>query len=83
MSDSKEHNLVRFRVVGEDKPGMLNEISQVLGEINIQRINLASSNSVFEGAFTLSLRKESNINSVFAKLLGIKGIKGVERLDVD
>ena len=75
--------MVRFRIIGEDKPGMLNEITSVLGEINIQRINLASSNSVFEGAFTLSLREETSINAIFAKLLSIKGLKGVERLDDD
>ena len=79
----KERKMVRFRIIGEDKPGMLNEITSVLGEINIQRINLASSNSVFEGAFTLSLREETSINAIFAKLLSIKGLKGVERLDDD
>jgi guanosine-3',5'-bis(diphosphate) 3'-pyrophosphohydrolase len=78
---SNERKSVKFRIIGEDRPGMLNEITNALGEINIQRINLASSNSVFEGAFTLSLRQESSINSIFAKLLNIKGLKGVERMD--
>jgi GTP diphosphokinase / guanosine-3',5'-bis(diphosphate) 3'-diphosphatase len=76
-----DRKLVKFRIIGEDRSGMLNDITNALGEINIQRINLASSNSVFEGAFTLSLRQESSINSIFAKLLNIKGLKGVERID--
>jgi len=78
---SNERKSVKFRIIGEDRSGILNDITSVLGEINIQRINLASSDSVFEGAFTLSLRQESSINSIFAKLLNIKGLKGVERID--
>ena len=76
--------LVKFRVVGQDKPGMLKEITEAIGQVNILRINLSlNNNSSFEGAFTLLIPDDSNSNIIYTKLLGIKGIKIVEQLPED
>jgi len=78
----KKTQEARFKIVGEDRPGMLNEITNAIGQINIQRINLyKTSTSVFEGAFTLNITDQENLNSLFTKLLCIKGIQGIERMD--
>ncbi len=48
------------------------------------RINLSlNNNSLFEGAFTLSIPEDVNPNIVYMKLIGIKGIKEVEQMPED
>lgn len=72
----------KFKILGEDRSGMLNDITNAIGQINIQRINLyKTSNSVFEGVFTLNVHDMSNLNSLFSKILSIKGIRGIERME--
>lgn len=85
IKSKKSHNsfVVKILINGEDKPGMLNEITQIIGKINILRINLNSSDSMFEGALTLNVDDSNHFNEIFTKLLTIKGIKGIERVDVE
>lgn len=78
----KKDLLAKFKILGEDRSGILNEITNAIGQINIQRINLyKTSSSVFEGAFTLSITDSDHLNHLFTKLLSIKGIRGIERID--
>ena len=73
---------VKFRIIGEDRAGMLNEITKAIGQINIQRINLfKTSDAQFEGVFTLSMVDEELINTVFTRLFSIKGLRAVERIE--
>ena len=73
--------IARLRIVGEDRPSMLHDITKIIGKVNIIRINLHTSDTVFEGALTLHIEDESHLNILFTKLLEVKGIKGIERLD--
>jgi len=79
----KESFDVRLKILGEDKPGMLNAITEVIGKTNIKRISLSSHSSVFEGLITLNVEDMVHFNTLFARLLSIKGIKGIERVDSD
>ncbi|MGA2296378.1 MAG: TGS domain-containing protein [FCB group bacterium] len=72
---------IKLKIYGEDRPGMLHDITREVGQINIQRINISSSNSIFEGIFSLSVTDKDQLHTLFSNLLGIKGLKGVERLD--
>ncbi len=77
----EELNLIKFRIIGQDRPGMLKEITEAIGQVNILRINLSLNNSTsFEGAFTLSIPDGEGSNMIYTKLLSIKGIKIVEQL---
>jgi (p)ppGpp synthase/HD superfamily hydrolase len=72
---------VKFRITGDDRTGILIDITNAIGQLNIQRINLSSTNALFEGAFTVAIPEKSFINTLYVKLLGIKGLKGVEILE--
>lgn len=71
----------RLRIRGEDRDGMLMDITMAIGTNNIRRINLDTSGSHFEGAITINVKNEDQLNETFGKLLLVKGIRGVERLN--
>ena len=71
---------VRVRITGDDRPGLLHDITKEIGKINIQRINIYTSDAIFEGAFTLKVQPQTNINNLIAKLLSIKGLRGIEKI---
>jgi len=73
--------IVKIRVRGEDRPGMLHEITHVIGTVNIQRINLHKSDTQFEGMLTLAVEDDVHFNTLLTPLLGIKGIFAVERVE--
>ena len=82
LQNLKKNIDVKFRIIGEDRAGMLNEITKAIGQINIQRINLfKTSDAQFEGVFTLSMVDEELINTVFTRLFSIKGLRAVERIE--
>lgn len=70
-----------LHIKGEDREGMLQDISSIIGMGNIRRINLDTSGPYFEGALAITLKNEDEYNDIFSKLLSIKGIKVVERLE--
>lgn len=71
---------IKIRITGEDRPGMLHDITKELGQVNILRINIYTSNSVFEGAFTLNVSDPIYLNTLFSKLTALKGLRGVEQI---
>lgn len=79
--DKKTSFDVRLKIVGEDKPGMLNAITEAIGKTNIKRINLSSHSSIFEGIITLNVEDMIHFNTLFARLLAIKGIRGIEKIE--
>lgn len=72
---------VKLRIHGEDKPGMLQKITAEIGQTNIKRISLDSSDSYFEGQIILNVRDEDHYNEIFSNITSIAGVKGVDRLD--
>jgi len=84
-SNHKEENLkdheIRLKIHGEDREGMLMDITDAIGRSYIKRINLDTSGSMFEGALTLKVMSKQELKGIFSKLLGIKGVKGVEKLE--
>lgn len=73
--------IVKLRIKGDDKPGMLNEITNAIDRNNIQRINMYSHNSIFEGVFSIKLADMEHLSNLLARLLRIKGLRGVERIE--
>jgi len=66
---------------GDDRNRMLYDITEAIGKTNIRRIQLDTSGSNFEGAISVYVIDEDELNRVFIKLLGIKGIKSVEKIE--
>lgn len=71
----------RLLIKGDDREGMLQDISSAIGMANIRRVNLDSSAGLFAGAITIEVDSEDDLNMIFTKLLIVKGIRGVERID--
>ncbi len=73
----------RLLVSGDDREGMLGDISAAIGQNNIVRINLDTSGANFEGAITVKVVDARELNQIFARLLGVKGIRSVEKFEDD
>ncbi|HSD64737.1 MAG TPA: RelA/SpoT family protein, partial [Ignavibacteriaceae bacterium] len=71
-------------VMGEDSPGLLNEISHAIvayQNTNIKSININTSDSTFEGNVTLYVQNLEHLSRIIERLKKLKGIYTVERLE--
>jgi len=71
-------------VMGEDSPGILNEISHAIvsyQNTNIKSININTSDSTFEGSVTLYVHKIDHLSKIMERLKKVKGVYSVERFE--
>lgn len=87
-SDEIDHHEEEFRnkdimlkIKGEDREGMLLDITDAVGRNYIKRINLDTSGANFEGALTIKVLSKHEMKNLFSKLLSIKGVKGIEKVE--
>jgi len=79
--DIKENFDVILKIIGEDKEGMLGQITLAVGSNSMKRISVDSYENVFEANILMKIKNLKELNKLFAKLLTIKGIKSVEKID--
>jgi RelA/SpoT family (p)ppGpp synthetase len=71
-------------VMGEDSPGILNEISHAIvayQNTNIKSININTSDSTFEGSVTIYVHNLAHLSRIMDRLKKVKGIYSVERFE--
>ncbi len=71
-------------VMGEDTPGILNEISHAIvsyQNTNIKSININTNDSMFEGSVTLYVQNLDHLSSIIDRLKKLKGVYTVERFE--
>jgi len=71
-------------IMGEDLPGILNEISHSIvsyQNTNIKSININTSDSTFEGSIMLYVQNLEHLSRIIERLKKIKGIYSVERFE--
>ncbi len=71
-------------VMGEDSPGLLNEISHAIvayQNTNIKSININTTDSTFEGNVTLYVHNLDHLSRIMERLKKLKGIYSVERFE--
>ncbi len=71
-------------VMGEDSPGILNEISHTIvsyQNTNIKSINISSNDSTFEGSVTLYVQNIEHLRRIIDRLKKIRGVFSVERFE--
>ncbi len=71
-------------VMGEDAPGLLNEISHAIvsyQNTNIKSININTNNSTFEGSVTLYVHNLDHLSRVMERLKKVKSVFSVERFE--
>lgn len=76
--------LAAVKITGEDRPGMLNDITSAVISVhktNIRGVNIDAFDSVFEGILTVFVTDLPHLTRIFDKLRKIKGVKSVERFE--
>lgn len=73
-----------IEVRGIDRMGILRDISKVITgdlDINIRKLSIESHDGIFEGSITLYVKDKKDLTNVMDKVLAIKGIESVKRLE--
>ncbi|WP_138431580.1 RelA/SpoT family protein [Fodinibius saliphilus] len=72
------------KVIGEDRVGMINDITDVLSkslETNMKSINVNSDSGMFEGILTVYVDDINHLGRIIEKLEKVKGVKSVFRYE--
>ncbi|MEX2604428.1 MAG: RelA/SpoT family protein, partial [Gracilimonas sp.] len=73
-----------IKVIGGDRVGMINDITDVLSkslQTNMKSINVNSDSGMFEGIITLYVDGISHLNKIMKRLEKIEGVKNVLRYE--
>ncbi len=79
---SDDEFFVGIKISGEDKPGMLNEITQAIASsdnTNIKSVNISSKGSTFDGSVILMVKNVNHLNQLVNKIKNISGVFDVRR----
>lgn len=77
--------IAAIKIIGEDRPGMLSEISQTIvntQNTNIKSVNFQSHRSIFYGTVSVNVKNLDHLNRIIDRLKKIPGIETVERFEV-
>jgi len=72
------------KVIGEDRVGMVNDITDILSkslETNMKSINVSSDSGMFEGLLTVYVDDIKHLDQVIEKLHKVEGVKSVFRYE--
>lgn len=76
--------LAGISIKGEDRPGILKDISNSIAgfnDTNINSVNISTSDSIFNGHITVYIQDVMNLNKLIERLKKNKGVFSVERFD--
>ncbi len=74
-----------IKIMGQDRPGMLSEISQTIvgvDKTNIRSVNLKTHRTIFVGTISLMVKDLEQLNKIIDRLRKIPGIEKVERFEM-
>jgi GTP pyrophosphokinase len=79
--EHKKYN-VSLEITGADRPGLLNEISQVFTEFgaNIIEGSIKTISSQAKNSFKIEIRNINQLKQIFRKIERIKGIENIQRV---
>jgi GTP pyrophosphokinase len=81
-AQTEDEFFVGIKISGEDKPGMLNEITQSIASqdnTNIKSVNISSKGSTFDGSVILMVKNINHLNQLVNKIKNISGVFDVRR----
>lgn len=76
--------IAAVRITGDDRAGMLNDITNAIvnyNNTNIRSVNIDAFGAEFEGIVTLYVKNIEHLEAIFARLAKIRGVKTVARYD--
>jgi GTP diphosphokinase / guanosine-3',5'-bis(diphosphate) 3'-diphosphatase len=83
-AEEQQNFLAGIRITGDDRTGMLNDITSAIisyNNTNIRGVNIDSFDAIFEGVVTVFVKDKDHLERIFLKLKKIKGVKSVERFE--
>lgn len=72
------------RITGDDRAGMLNDITNAIvnyDNTNIRSVNIDAFGSEFEGIVTMYIKNLTHLETIFTRLMKIRGVKTVSRFE--
>lgn len=82
VDSSKQVFNVALSITGEDRGGILENITRIISnnKVNINNLNIAGDGSLFEGKFSITVQNRTKLKKVIEQLQGINGVKRVKRI---
>lgn len=83
-TDSNTFFQTALKLNGNDEIGILSKISDIIakdGRVNLRSINVDTENGQFEGMVKLFVKEAAHLDILIHKLMKVKGISSVIRLD--
>ncbi|WP_298369054.1 RelA/SpoT family protein [uncultured Lutibacter sp.] len=83
IDSTKQEFRAIIKIHGVDHQGMANEITKVIStnmNINIHNLNISSSDGVFEGKITVSVKNKTQLQKISDSIKKIEGVDKVERI---
>lgn len=83
-ADNSAMFVAGVRIVGEDRTGMLSDITHAISmyqNTNIRSVNLDSKDTMFEGIFVINVKDTEHLQRLLERIKKIKGITRAERLE--
>ena len=84
IDSSKQVFKVTLKISGEDKLGILNNLTRIISgnsNMNIYNINSVTRGSVFQGSITLDVKNKTQLKKLTENILKIEGVNKVIRVD--
>ena len=84
IKQEKQAFLVRIKLTGYDRLGLLNDITQVFAkdfELNIRTLHFDTTEKYFEGFVDLYILDLEHLNNLMSKISDINGVKHIERVE--
>ncbi len=84
VSDEQGEFIAAIRIAGDDRPGMLNDITTAIvsyNNTNIRNLNISASESIFEGIVTVFVHNTEHLSRLFDRLRKIQGVKSIGRFE--
>ncbi|MCC5913034.1 MAG: bifunctional (p)ppGpp synthetase/guanosine-3',5'-bis(diphosphate) 3'-pyrophosphohydrolase [Balneolaceae bacterium] len=78
------HFLGAVKVIGEDRVGLVNDLTEVLAKslkTNMKSINVSSEGGMFEGILTIYVSDLNHLENIINRLERVEGIKNVIRYE--
>jgi RelA/SpoT family (p)ppGpp synthetase len=72
------------KVSGDDRPGMLNDITHAIStylNTNIRSVSIDAQDGIFDGTFILNVQNTDHLAKVLERIRRIRGIKRAERFE--
>jgi (p)ppGpp synthase/HD superfamily hydrolase len=73
-----------IHILGEDRTGMLSDITQAISSYqntNIRSVSIDSKNATFEGFFVMNVKNTDHLQRLLEKMRRIRGVTKAERLE--